>query len=105
MNECYERALLFMHKMPRIWLDYALFLFKEQHLVTQTRRVYDRALKALPVTQHMRIWDAYLVFARECDVVETASRVYRRFFKVITSHFTRYLVLCLAGSIEDGRVY
>ena len=26
VNNCYERALVFMHKMPRIWMDYLAFL-------------------------------------------------------------------------------
>ena len=37
--------------MPKIWLDYAKFMSK-QHRITDTRQIYDRALVALPVTQH-----------------------------------------------------
>ena len=33
----------------------------EQGLVTRTRRAFDRALCALPITQHDRIWQIYLV--------------------------------------------
>ncbi len=33
----------------------------EQGLVTRTRRAFDRALCALPITQHERIWQIYLV--------------------------------------------
>ena len=32
-----------------------------QGLVTRTRRAFDRALCALPITQHERIWQIYLV--------------------------------------------
>jgi len=39
--------------MPRIWIMYAEFL-AQQNLVTKTRRVYDRALLALPVTQVLK---------------------------------------------------
>jgi pre-mRNA-splicing factor SYF1 len=60
MNNAYERALVSMHKMPRIWVDY-LELLLEQKWVTRTRRVFDRALAALPITQHDRIWQLYLV--------------------------------------------
>ncbi len=49
-----------MHKMPRIWLEY-LELLVDQKLITKTRRTFDRALQALPVTQHDRIWILYLV--------------------------------------------
>jgi pre-mRNA-splicing factor SYF1 len=56
----YERALVSMHKMPRVWVE---FLEHTVHLgyVTRTRRAFDRALAALPITQHDRIWVLYLV--------------------------------------------
>lgn len=60
LNNTYERALVSMHKMPRIWLDY-LELLLEQKYITRTRRTFDRALAALPITQHDRIWQLYLV--------------------------------------------
>ena len=46
--------------MPRIWLTYLDFLV-DQRWVTKTRRAFDRALCALPITQHDRIWQIYLV--------------------------------------------
>lgn len=49
VNDLFERSLVYMNKMPKIWLDYAKFLSK-QHLITETRKVYDRALISLPVT-------------------------------------------------------
>jgi pre-mRNA-splicing factor SYF1 len=77
----FERALVSMHKMPRIWLEYLGFLVGLPR-VTQTRRAFDRALHALPVTQHERVWPLYLRFVSELGVVETAVRVYRRHLKV-----------------------
>ena len=59
VNNCYERALVFMHKMPRIWIDY-LELLTELRLITRTRRTFDAALQALPLTQHERIWPLYI---------------------------------------------
>lgn len=64
----YERALVSMHKMPRIWLDY-LELLLEMRLVTTTRRAFDRSLAALPITQHDRIWVLYLVSQQLCRVL------------------------------------
>jgi len=78
LNRTYERALVTMHKMPRIWLDYLEFLLG-QHRTTATRQKFDRALRALPITQHEPIWKLYLQFAKECPVKETAVRVYRRY--------------------------
>jgi pre-mRNA-splicing factor SYF1 len=60
MNNTYERALVTMHKMPRIWLDHLEHLM-QQFLLTTTRRAFDRALCSLPITQHDRIWQLYLV--------------------------------------------
>lgn len=106
----HERALVFMHKvivdskekqkqnqynseilylspvcfiqMPRIWIDYCQFLV-DYSRITKTRRTFDRALRALPITQHHRIWPRYLKFVRLYDLPETAIRVYRRHLKVV----------------------
>lgn len=67
--------------MPRIWIDYVQFLM-DQGKITRTRRTFDRSLRALPITQHNRIWPLYLRFARMYDLQETAVRIYRRHLKV-----------------------
>ena len=41
VNRAYERALVYMHKMPRIWLEYLRFLMGQPRL-TATRRVQSR---------------------------------------------------------------
>jgi len=46
---------------------------------TATRKAYDRALQALPITQHHMIWEQYIEWAVEFGVPETAVRVYRRY--------------------------
>ena len=77
VNNAFERALVFMHKMPRIWMEYGQFL-TDQRKITRTRRVFDRALRALPITQHGRIWTLYIRFVRGHEgIEETASRVFR----------------------------
>jgi len=63
-------------------------------LVIDTRRVFDRALRALPITQHMRIWPLYIDFVTKYNIPETAIRVYRRYLKVYPSareNFVDYL--------------
>ena len=78
-NNAFERCLVYMNKMPRIWLEYLEFLVY-QGLVTRTRRTFDRCLRALPVTQHHRIWPLYLKFVTSYEETsETAIRVYRRY--------------------------
>ena len=81
LNNCYERALVTMHKMPRIWIEYIESLIVQGY-VTRTRRALDRALAALPVTQHDRLWIIYLKFVTQPDIpMDTAFRVYRRYLK------------------------
>jgi pre-mRNA-splicing factor SYF1 len=64
-NSVFDRALCHMAKYPVFWILYARFLFA-QGKVTATRRLLDRALSALPVTQHTRLWQYYLHFAEKC---------------------------------------
>ncbi|XP_043699418.1 pre-mRNA-splicing factor SYF1 [Telopea speciosissima] len=99
LNNTFERALVTMHKMPRIWVMYLLSL-TEQKLVTRTRRTFDRALCALPVTQHERIWEPYLVFVSQKGVpVETSLRVYRRYLKFDPTHIEDFIEFLLNSSL------
>ncbi|KAF2574917.1 hypothetical protein F2Q70_00001726 [Brassica cretica] len=67
-----------MHQMPTIWLMY-LETLTAQKLITRTHETFDRAFSALHVTQHGRIWEAYLVFVSQEGVsLETKLSVYRR---------------------------
>lgn len=62
----FERSLVRMHTMPRIWLMYLTFVqtHDPQHDITTMRRLYDRALTNLPLTQHDKIWHEYLQWAK-----------------------------------------
>lgn len=117
LNNTFERALVTMHKMPRIWIMYLTSL-TEQKLVTRTRRTFDRALCALPVTQHDRIWEPYLVFVSQRGVpIETSLRVYRRYLKYDPGHIEDLIEFLLnsglwqeaaerlAGVLNDDRFY
>ncbi|KAK6120790.1 hypothetical protein DH2020_045466 [Rehmannia glutinosa] len=117
LNNTFERALATMHKMPRIWIMY-LQTLTHQKLITKTRRTFDRALCALPVTQHDRIWEYYLIFVSQKGVpIETSLRVYRRYLKYDPSHiedFIEFLVNSelwqesaerLAGVLNDDQFY
>lgn len=77
----YEEALVFMHKMPRIWIEYCTLLTKQLY-ITKTRRAFDKALEALPITQHSRIWPLFLDFIKQDHVpTETSIRIFRRYIK------------------------
>ncbi|CAG8471991.1 15026_t:CDS:10 [Acaulospora morrowiae] len=94
VNNCFERALVLLHKMPRIWIDYCNFLMI-QCRITKSRRTFDRALKALPITQHPRIWEIYLKFAKEIGG-ETAIRLHRRYLKLEPERVEEYVDLLLS---------
>ncbi|KAK6151987.1 hypothetical protein DH2020_014622 [Rehmannia glutinosa] len=117
INNTFERALATMHKLPRIWIMY-LQTLTHQKLITKTRRTFDRALCALPVTQHDRIWEYYLIFVSQKGVpIETSLRVYRRYLKYDPNHiedFIEFLVNSelwqesaerLAGVLNDDQFY
>uniref|UniRef100_A0A2N9H6D5 Pre-mRNA-splicing factor SYF1 n=1 Tax=Fagus sylvatica TaxID=28930 RepID=A0A2N9H6D5_FAGSY len=99
LNNTFERALVTMHKMPRIWIMY-LQTLTHQKLVTRTRHTFDRALCALPVTQHDRVWEPYLVFVSQKGVpIETSLRVYRRYLKYDPTHIEEFIEFLLNSSL------
>lgn len=99
LNNTFERALVTMHKMPRIWIMYLQSLIR-QKLVTKTRRAFDRALCALPVTQHDRIWELYLSFvSQEGFPIETSLRVYRRYLMYDPSHIEDFIEFLLNSGL------
>ncbi|GKV51849.1 hypothetical protein SLEP1_g58473 [Rubroshorea leprosula] len=105
LNNTFERALVTMHKMPRIWIMY-LQTLTEQKLITRTRRTFDRALCALPVTQHDRIWEPYLVFVSQKGIpIETSLRVYRRYLKYDPSHIEDFIEFLLNSSKTKHRLW
>lgn len=82
VNKAYYEALVFMHRMPRIWIEYCTLLSR-QLFITRTRRAFDKALESLPITQHLRIWPLYLEFIQNDYVpVETAVRVFKRYMQI-----------------------
>ncbi|XP_058802784.1 pre-mRNA-splicing factor syf1 homolog [Phymastichus coffea] len=94
VNNAFERALVFMHKMPRIWIEYCT-LMADQGCITRTRHIFDRSLRALPITQHHRIWPLYIEFVKKHNVHETAIRVFRRYLKLApeeTEEYIEYLI-------------
>ncbi|MCJ1367503.1 pre-mRNA-splicing factor syf1 [Acarospora aff. strigata] len=80
VNALFERALVLLNKMPRIWEMYLSFLM-QQPLVTVTRRAFDQALRALPITQHNRIWALYRPFANSASG-ETAIKIWQRYMQI-----------------------
>ncbi|RHZ73938.1 pre-mRNA-splicing factor syf1 [Aspergillus turcosus] len=91
VNTLFERALILLNKMPKIWEMYLSFLL-QQPLVTQTRRTFDRALRALPITQHNRIWKLYKAFARSASG-PTAVKIWARYMQIHPENAEDYIEL------------
>ncbi|KAF8753312.1 HAT (Half-A-TPR) repeats protein [Rhizoctonia solani] len=94
----YERALMWLPTMPRLWLNY-LTIFNHPCLPpgfskTHVRRTYDRALRTLPPSLHNRIWPRYLIWAERTGGPTTVA-VFRRYIAVdpsMTEHYTKLLI-------------
>ncbi|UZJ57202.1 hypothetical protein CBS101457_006522 [Exobasidium rhododendri] len=100
----FERALMYLPKMPRIWSLYFTVLMHPQcpptlsH--THSRRTFDRALRTLPPSLHLRIWKSYLKWA-EMRGGETCLRIWRRYVKVDPSLTERYVGILEKMREED----
>ena len=74
----------------------------QQPLVTQTRRTFDRALRALPVTQHNRIWKLYKAFARSASG-QTAVKIWARYMQIHPENAEEYIhILVEMGQYTDA---
>ena len=93
VNALFERALVLLNKMPVIWEMYLTFLLR-QPLVTRTRRTFDKALRALPVTQHNRIWKLYRSFANSASG-DTAVKVWARYLQIHPEDVEEYVDLLI----------
>lgn len=91
VNNAFKRSLVFLHKMPRIWLTYIEFLMRQKK-VTRARRALDGALRALPITQHTRVWELYVRFIKDGLVpMETALCSFRRYLMLEPDHVEVYI--------------
>ncbi|GAO19794.1 hypothetical protein UVI_02064070 [Ustilaginoidea virens] len=82
--------------MPRIWEMYLQFLSR-QPKITFIRRAFDRALRALPITQHNRIWTLYLPFANAA-AGNTSIKIWRRYMQVHPEEMEDFIELL----VENG---
>lgn len=102
LEDTFQRAMAYMHKYPRIWMEYLTFL-TSQHKYTATRKAFDKALQSLPITQHERIWPMYIKFVRHINVPETAIRVYRRYLKLEPNRVEDFIdYLIEIGQIDEA---
>lgn len=102
VNALFERALILLNKMPRIWEIYLKFLM-QQPLVTLTRHTFDRALRALPITQHNRIWALYRPFANSAEGL-TAVKIWRRYTQVHPEDAEDFIELLIQSELYTEAV-
>ncbi|KAG6176732.1 Pre-mRNA-splicing factor syf1 [Claviceps purpurea] len=104
VNALFERALILLNKMPRIWNLYLQFLMK-QPAITSVRRTFDRALRALPITQHHRIWRPLLSFANASSG-DTAVKIWRRYMQVHPEKVEDFIELLIhTGAYTEAAQY
>lgn len=93
-----ERSLQWMPTMPRLHLFYlSLFLHPlcpAPLLLTHARRTFDRSLRLLAPSLHLRVWKLYLRWAEQVGG-ETGLRIWRRYLSVDSSLTERYVKLLL----------
>ena len=82
----YERALVALNKFPRVWIVYLEYAHKKSSMdPTQLRHLANRALEAIPVTQHDKIWPALLTYYQSVDTTwipkETKLSLLRRYIQ------------------------
>ena len=93
--------------MPKIYLDYAKFLQKQQK-ISKVRQVYNQALQTLPTSQHPLIWQQYLEWAQSLafenrEFVLIAKHAYKRYVKLKPERMGEYLDFLLRNDqLEDA---
>ncbi|KAF8275243.1 spliceosome complex protein [Lactarius quietus] len=102
----FERALMWLPKLPRLWLMY-LSIFDHPNCPpvlshSHARRTYDRALRTLPPSLHHRVWVRYLLWAEARGGLTTVA-VYRRYLVIDPSVTERYVALLLSPSNPSPR--
>ena len=94
--DLFERATGHLYKFPRIWLMYLDFLTNEGFM-TRTRLVLNRALVALPVSQHSRIWEAGLVFIKKLSPpLATVHCLFDRYLQLEPEAIDNYIAYLTA---------
>ena len=94
----FEDSLKRLHKMPRIWMNYLDYLQSQSKSVTEWRRVLNRSLEALPVTQHHKIWSTVLLFITSNQSLpsETVVRLLRRYAMFDPLYRSQLADVCVA---------
>lgn len=88
INTIHERALIYMSKMPTIWIDYLDYLIYQKESILKIRNTFNSSIQSLPITQHETLWSIFIKWANS-----TKS------FKLINESYERYL--CLNSKVRE----
>jgi len=86
--QMYERALVTLNKFPKVWIEYLEYTHnndKSNLGPTELRQLSNRALEAIPVTQHDKIWPVLLKYYQSTSTTwipkETKLSFLRRYIQ------------------------
>ena len=79
-EEYFEKALNYLHKMPRIWIMYFEFL-QIQGKIKKNILLLNRALKNLSVIQHEKIWEVYIPWLKKLKIKKLTEKILERYIK------------------------
>ena len=95
VNRIHEQALIYMMKMPIIWIDYIQFMI-EQNSIINTKKIFNIALQVIPITQHKRLWDIYIPWVESLvGCHKTKIEIFKRYIKFNPDYkekFINYLI-------------
>lgn len=91
LHKMWERSLVTLHKFPRVWIEYLEWAHEQETSLssidhpTQLRHLCNRALEAIPVTQHDKIWPVILKYYQSTTTTwipkETKLSLLRRYIQ------------------------
>ena len=95
VNRIHEQALIYMMKMPIIWINYIQFMM-EQNSITKTKIIFNKALQAIPITQHKKLWEIYIPWVESLiGCHKSKIEIFKRYIKFNPDYkekFVNYLI-------------
>lgn len=95
VNRIHEQALIYMMKMPIIWMNYIQFMM-EQNSITKTKIIFNKALQAIPITQHKKLWEIYIPWVESLiGCHKSKIEIFKRYIKFNPDYkekFINYLI-------------
>lgn len=100
-NNCFERSLLFLPLMPRLWICYGKFLLAQKR-TRLALKTLNRAIRTLPVLQHDRIWPLLMEIAAVANFpLSIGNRLYRRYLQLDPAAKEQYVEFLLEREAWD----